>query len=150
MWRALRNRLTIVLLVATAGACAPAEPTPMPPAPPDAVRIGDWSEFDQERADQLRLGLAEVASRFPHGEPLDLQLWRLPPTTMWEQVRSHYAQQPSWRPDDAMRTMEGPVTPDAQVFLDAKHVTRLDVALFRARSGAAADTAVLVVQRSRM
>lgn len=150
MWVALRNRLAIVFLIAAAVACAPTEPTVAPPAPPDAVRVSDWGEFDQERADQLRFGLAELAKRFPHGEPIEFQIWRLPASTTWDGVRSYYAQQPGWRPDDAMRTTEGPLTPDAQVFLDTKRVTRLDVALFRARSGTPADTAVLVVQRLRM
>lgn len=147
MWCALGRRLAVVVLVLAAAACSP-EPTVAPSAPPGAVRVNDWREFDQERANQPRVGPAELVRRFPRGQTLETLIWHLPSTATWDQVRAHYAQQTDWRPDDVNRAAAGPVLPDMQVLVDARRVTRLDIALFRARSGTA-DAAVLIVERSR-
>ena len=147
MWRIKaggRWAAVIVSAMAWAGcSMADAARTPAPPA--GAERVADWSVFDQARADQLRRGLTELDRRLPAGESLETQLWRLPATASWASLRSHYDQQAGWQADPRRQASAGPLTPDAQVYIDPSGATMLTIAYF----GAAPD-AVLVVQRARV
>lgn len=137
------------LTALTAPGCTVADPAPAPPPPALAQPVDDWSVFDQRRADELRIGLTELDRRFPRGELLELQIWRLPGVTAWPQVLSHYLKQPGWTVDDRRRASAAGVVPEARALLDEARRTRLDLAWFGARPGIDGDAAVLVVRRSR-
>jgi len=137
--------------VATSGlglalvACTMSEEARTPPPPQGAERIADWGVFDQERADQLRNGMAELARRWPAGQALETQMWQLPSGTAWPALQAHYGRQPGWRADPARRLSAGPLTPDAQAYVDEAGGAWLAVAYF----GSGTPAPVLVVQRAR-
>jgi hypothetical protein len=146
VWRnkAIGRRCSSVLLALALTACSMADATRTPAPPAGAERVADWSAFDQARADQLRRGLTELDRRFPAGEAIETQLWRLPASMSWPALRLHYDQQPGWQTDPQRQASAGPLVPDAQVYVDAAGGAMLTVAYF----GTASD-AVLVVQRAR-
>ena len=145
MWRIKAGgRWAAVIMAITWVGCSMADAARTPPPPAGAERIADWSVFDQARADQLRRGLTELDRRFPAGEALETQLWRVPASAPWPALQAHYGQQPGWQADPQRHASAGPLTPDAQVYADPASKTMLTVAYF----GSAPD-AVLVVQRAR-
>lgn len=143
VWRT-KASVSVLLAAFVLAACSMAEPARTPAPPAGAERLADWSVFDQARADQLRRGLTELDRRFPAGEAMETQLWRLPASTTWPQVQSHYGHQLGWQADPKRLASAGPLVPDAQVYLDAAESTQLIVAWF---SGT--PDGVLVVQRAR-
>lgn len=146
MWR---NGLLVAMATSAMGlalvSCTMSEEARIPPPPAGAERVADWGVLDQARADQLRNGLAELARRWPAGQTLETQMWQLPSGTAWPALQAHYGRQPGWRVDPARQLSAGPLTPDAQAYVDEAGGAWLAVACF----GGGTPAPVLVVQRAR-